>query len=585
MYRYIVGISLACVFSGWAYAQEVPEGEAERQLIREQEQRERQQQLLSNDVDVRLDSQSIPASAVMFPPDESPCFLINDIQLNGDRVADFGHMLDQFYRSFNGELATKHESDDALLTASRNYVLGRCMGAQSINNIMTRLQNQLIERGYVTSRIVAGSQDLSSGVLALTLVPGVVNDITFSDGRYRGNILPMASGDLLNLRDIEQALESMRRLPSVQADINIVPSTQADAQPGDSDLAIDWSQAGSPLRTVASINNNGTASTGEYQGSLSFSYDNLFGFHDITTLSLGHDVGGAEPLKGGTESYSLGFSVPYGYWNASFGASQSSYFQTIQGAFEDYQYSGESRNANLDISRLMYRDSVRKLTLGVNTWYRDSKNFINDTEVLPQRRRTAGVELTANYRQFIQRATVSGSLTYRRGTGMFGSLPAPEEAFGEGSSRPRLLTANAQITLPFALSDQRFQYRAEWRRQFSRERLVTQDHFSIGGNYTVRGFDGERTLLSDTGWLVRNDMSWLFNNGQHSLYLAIDYGEVGGFSSRNLIGSHLAGGAIGVKGQLWKYLSYELSAGRSLSKPDGFVSDSNVVRFFLNLTF
>ena len=30
--------------------------------------------------------------------------------------------------------------------------------------------------------------------------------------------------------------------------------------------------------------------------------------------------------------------------------------------------------------------------------------------------------------------------------------------------------------------------------------------FSIGGRYTVRGFDGEASLMGERGWLLRNDI-------------------------------------------------------------------------------
>jgi hemolysin activation/secretion protein len=582
------GFGALCLWSVLSNAQNIPEGEAERQLIRQQEQRQQQEQLLKEAVDVRLDSPSFPTSAIMFPIDESPCFTINEIKLVGERLPEFSWLLDQFYLSFSkemkNELGGEYESAYALLDASKNYFLGRCMGSTSINNVMTRLQNQLIEKGYVTSRIVAGSQELSTGVLVLTLVPGVVGDIRFSDQKKRANVLPMNSSDLLSLRDIEQALESMRRLPSVTADINIVPAQGENAQPGDSDLDIVWSQD-FPLRTVLSINNSGTESTGELQGSASFSYDNLFGLHDITTLSVGHDIGGATPLKGGTDSLSVGYSVPYEYWTISLNASKGGYFQTIQGQFIKSEYSGKSRNANLDITRLVHRDNVRKITLGLNTWYRDSKNFIRDTEVLPQRRRTAGIELKANYRQFIQQATLSGSLTYRRGTGAFGALAAPEDAFGEGASRPSIIKASAQFSVPFTLAKQRFQYSAEWRRQHTRERLVTQDRFSIGGRYTVRGFDGESTLLSETGWLVRNDLSMSLGDSSHDVYLGVDYGKVSGFSSASLLGDELTGAVIGFKGTFFDSLSYDLLAGRSLNKPEGFPTDSGVVQFSLNWAY
>lgn len=38
--------------------------------------------------------------------------------------------------------------------------------------------------------------------------------------------------------------------------------------------------------------------------------------------------------------------------------------------------------------------------------------------------------------------------------------------------------------------------------------LTSPDMFSIGNRWTVRGFDGERTLTASHGWYIRNDIAW-----------------------------------------------------------------------------
>ena len=104
--------------------------------------------------------------------------------------------------------------------------------------------------------------------------------------------------------------------------------------------------------------NFGEENTGTYQGGLSLAYDNLFGLHDIINVSLNHDIGGGNPLEGGTESYSLSYTVPYHLWDVSLNFNKNTFFQTVQGAFEKNQFSGESHNAGLFFSRLLHRDSV-----------------------------------------------------------------------------------------------------------------------------------------------------------------------------------------------------------------------------------
>ncbi|MFW1798377.1 ShlB/FhaC/HecB family hemolysin secretion/activation protein, partial [Acinetobacter guillouiae] len=71
--------------------------------------------------------------------------------------------------------------------------------------------------------------------------------------------------------------------------------------------------------------------------------------------------------------------------------------------------------------------------------------------------------------------------------------------------------------------------------------------------YTVRGFDGEQTLLADNGFLVRNELSGSIMNKPHSWYAGIDYGEVGGKTAHYpnpLPGTSLLGAVIGLRGQI-----------------------------------
>ncbi|ODS22574.1 hypothetical protein AB835_13430 [Candidatus Endobugula sertula] len=546
-------------------------------MIREQQRHEARE--ASPQVDVRLDSDSLTEPLARIP-EETPCFVIDSIQLVGPQSQRFQWLLDRFSPV---EVNGTSSRDQPIRDQAVEPVLGRCLGTQGINYVMSVLQNQLVKHGYITSRIVVGAQDVTTGTLVLTLIPGVIGKIHFSDQQSRNAVLPMKSGDLLNLRDIEQALESMKRLPSVEADIQIIPARGEEALSGESDLRIEWTQD-SPVRVVLTADNSGTENTGIYQGGISLAYDNMLGLHDILNLSYSHDIGGAEPLKGGTESYSLDYSFPMGYWSMALNVNANQYVQTVQGPFQQYQYRGDSRTASWELSRLIYRDSTRKITTGLGTWFRHSKNFIDDTELVPQRRRTAGIDLRLDYRQFIGKAILDGGVNYRKGTGMFDAQPALEEAFGEGTSRPTIIKTNLQLSLPFQLGQQRLHYTGSWRRQYNRDPLTPQDRFSIGGRYTVRGFDGESTLSADRGWLIRNDLALFLGSGKQSVYIGADYGQVNGFPEQFLLGDHLAGAVLGVKGQFWGN-HYDLSVGTPINKPDGFITGHGAVYLQINRAF
>ena len=223
----------------------------------------------------------------------------------------------------------------------------------------------------------------------------------------------------------------------------------------------------------------------------------------------------------------------------------------------------------LSVSRLLHRDQQRKTIASARAFRRASRTYVDDTEIEVQRRVVGGWELGLNHREFIGPTTLDGNLVYRRGTAAFGALPAPEEPFGEGTSRMRIITADLGLSLPFRVGDQKLRYSGLWRAQWNRTALTPQDTFAIGGRFSVRGFDGESALAGDRGWLVRNDLSLALGESGAELYAGVDYGEVGGLFVDQLIGHHLAGGVIGLRG-VFHDLNYDLFVGAPISRPQGF---------------
>ena len=557
---------------GGAAAQPIPPGAGEQELLRQQERERALRRQQERAPDVRLEQPRATGEG-RFPADEAPCFRIDRIELEGEAS-----------ERFQWALAAANHLDDP--RQSPDPALGRCLGTRGINQVMKRVQNAIIERGFVTTRVLAGPQNLGRGVLSLSVVPGRIRAIRFVDGAdaraTKWNAVPARPGDLLNLRDIEQALENFKRVPTAEADIQIVPADDAQAKPGESDIVIRWQQA-FPLRLSVSMDDSGTKATGKYQGALTISYDHWWTLNDLFYVSFNHDLGGGDPGDRGTDGYTLHYSLPFGYWLLGFTTSQYYYHQSVAGANQTYGYSGQSRNSDVRVSRLVYRDATRKTSASVRGWARTSSNFIDDTEVEVQRRRMAGWELGLAHREFLNAATVDLNLAYRHGTGALKALPAPEEAFGEGTSRPQVITADAQLNAPFTLGRQRMRYLGAWRIQDNRTPLIPQDRFAIGGRYTVRGFDGESTLAAERGWLIRNDLGFVFDPSRE-IYLGADYGEVGGASSPLLLGKHLSGAVLGLRGN-YKQLSYDFFVGTPLSKPAGFRTASTTAGFQLNLQF
>lgn len=524
------------------------------------------------------------------PESETPCFTIHSIELIGDTANKFQFALDAV-------LADAH--------AVNQPILGRCLGAIGINAVMAKIQHAIIAKGYVTTRVLATPQDLKSGVLQLTIVPGRLGAVRFTPDSSKRvtawNIVPINSGDILNLRDIEQSLENFKRVPTAEADIQIEPaqpnSSQAgsnqalEAQPGLSDLLVRYQQR-FPFRIALSLDDSGVNSTGKYQGGITLSGDNLLALSDLFYINYNHDLGGGDSGRRGNESHSAHYSVPYKNWLFSTNASHSTFHQTVAGTNQSYVFSGISQQGDIKATRLLYRNQINKTFISLKGFLRKSSNYIDDTEIEVQRRRTAGWELGLNQSWYLGSAILDYNLAYRRGTGAKNSKKAPEEAFDEGSSRMEMLIGDLSFSIPFKVNapwgTQALQYSVHLRGQANYTPLTPQDRFSIGNRFTVRGFDGQQTLLADHGWFIRNELVVPIAASGQSMYWGLDYGEVGGQSAKNLLGQYLAGTALGMRGGLgsrFGTFSYDVFVAKPINKPQGFETHSTTAGFNFNYAY
>lgn len=560
---------------------------AEIRMQQDIQQRQREEQLrqtMQPETDVRLNggrfNESVSQS--IGDADDQPCFAINEVILEGEHHARFQFALKRALRE-------------------TGFQAGKCLNAGDINHIMTVAQNILIGRGYTTTRILAAPQDLNSGKLVLTVLAGYLKnievDMSQANQTHAGRIaafqneFPTRSDGILNLRDLEQGLENLKRIPTAEADIRIVP---VDGVPNQSTVLVKWQQRLMPYRLSVGIDDSGTKATGKYQGNVTFSADNPLGLSDLFYVNYGRSIGNVPDAadssgslkKGGTHNYALHYSVPFGKWTWTFNHSGYRYHQAVAGLSAAYDYNGKSYNTDLGFNRLIYRDAKRKTHVGAKLWTRETQSYIDDAEITVQRRRTAGWLAELSHKEYIGNSTAQFKIAYKRGTGMSDALRAPEELFGEGTSRMKIWTANADVNIPFQIGKQSFAYDTTIQAQWNKTPLTPQDKIAIGGRYTVRGFDGEMSLAAERGWYWRNDLSWRFKQ-EHQLYVGADVGHVSGQSAKWLLGQTLTSATIGVRGQMkvGGNLHYDLFASRAVKKPEYFQTKKWVTGFQVGYSF
>ena len=229
---------------------------------------------------------------------------------------------------------------------------------------------------------------------------------------------------------------------------------------GETDVVIAYKQSFTFHLTLG-LDDSGSKATGRLQGSATFSWDNVLTLNDMFyisgTRSFKRDSDDAEGDYGSKMSVSI---IPFLWKNylLTLSGSKYSYHQTVAGAFESYTYSGESQQMKANLSRLLTRGSLHKTYVNAALWTKNLITTLMTPEIEVQRRRTAGWEVGLNHTQYIGETVLQLFANYKRGTGGNKSLPAPEEEFGEGTSRMQIFTAGIDFTYPFTIGNQPFRF-------------------------------------------------------------------------------------------------------------------------------
>ncbi|MCA8066049.1 ShlB/FhaC/HecB family hemolysin secretion/activation protein [Burkholderia sp. AU38729] len=510
-------------------------------------------------------------------PEETPCFPIDRFTLDVPEALPDG---------VKAQAASALPQDRfAFARDWLDHYVGACVGKQGVDTLVKGLSQVILSRGYLTTRVLLSEQDLSSGMLTLALIPGVIRHVRFTDEKLRGTwktAFPTRAGELLSLRDLEQGLEQMKRVSNQDVSMQIVP---ADV-PGESDVVLDVKR-GRPWTVVASIDNSGTRATGKLQGNLSLGIDNPLGLNDVFNIGVSQDLELGD--KGlGSHGWNGFYSIPWGYWTATLSAYTNTYYQQIAGVNQTFVASGNSKTVDLKLHRVLARSQNDVLGAQIRLSRRFGQSFIEDTEIPQQRRNNTFVELGLTERHYFGGAQFDGTLAYRQGVGAFG---AQDDilAFGGGPTyRYRMAVLDGNLSVPFAIARQPLRYVTTVHGQYTGNTLYYIDDLTIGGRYTVRGFDGETMLAAARGFYWRNELQAPIAQTGHAAYAGLDYGRVWGPQPVALVGTQLAGAAIGIKGSVgtrFGAYAYDLFAGTPVYKPSGFDTARVTVGFQLTSQF
>ena len=459
--------------------------------------------------------------------------------------------------SFLNKIARKHEQKHVTVS--------------DITNIRNAFQRKLLDKGFVTSQVYIPEQNLNAGTLQFMVMPGRVEDIRYSASSAHGpwrTAFPVRPGDILNIRDVEQGLEQMKRVSSQSVTMKLLPGTSV----GTSIIELSIKQD-KPVHGSISFDNSGLESTGVYQGSFTSSFDQVFRANDTFTMSLSGDLSGSGSIKG-TRAASLNYVIPHGKDTFSLSFSKSRYHQTIQSNPYDFTYSGKSTTMKAKWNHVWSRTQREKRAFDISISTRHNHRFINDMEIPVQALRTTSMEFGISNRKYIGNATLYSRLGFQWGIGALGAQPEHKAsvAMGGPTSRYHMWLVDVDYRKPFIMGHRPASFTSSFHGQWVQggKRVYSVDTINIGNRYSIYGFDGEYTLMGDSGWYVRNEVSSVIPRLNTEVYLGLDVGAVYGKSTESLVGKTIAGTALGVRGNYASGLLFDAFVSTPLYKPQGY---------------
>jgi len=413
--------------------------------------------------------------------------------------------------------------DDDFNSITRLYE-NRCLTQQNIHNLLKRVTNKYMSQGYITSQAYLKEQDLSSKILHVNLLEGKVSEIYINNLQSMEAVtsFPNIKDSILNLRDIEMGLEQINRLYRNKATLNL----KAAKEVGYSDVYIN-NQENKPIFTIASINNNGSESTGKSVGSLQLYIENIFGLNSQFSIGLNGALKQSDEKK--SRGYSLELSIPYGYFLFSSGYRQYLYRSTIYGDNDNYISSGESSSYFHNLAYTTYRDAKTTVKMNFGLDIKQNLNFIANEliKISSIKLTVAKIELDISHK--INNTKLSSIFTLHQGLSLFDPIKESDNKYKKAEFRK--YTAYISANSYFDLFNVPLNLSSSLSGQYSNDKLYSPELFSMGGFYSVRGFSN-MGYYGEIGSYIHNDLTYYTSlsvfgkNFMSSFYIGLDGGVV-----------------------------------------------------------
>lgn len=446
-----------------------------------------------------------------------------------------------------------------------------CMGVNRINRLLAGITRLYGDKGYIASRPYLISTPVAGHSLDIHVEEGYLEAIELADQSLALSLrgaFPGMLGEPLNLRDLEQGLDQLNRLSSVDLTADIAPGSA----PGASRIIL-RSRSNAPRWGLGlGVDNLGSAAPGRDRNTISLNLDNPLQLIDSLNLSF------SDTLNHGprySRSHSLFYSIPYGYWTYSLFASHAEYRSAFKLSNTTLYNSGRTDQVSLRTDRVLWRDQGHQLSANLQLAYKDVDSYLQKVRLGIQSPTLTVAEAGVNL-FWLNKAVWNLDVNYARGLTWFG---ADRDADQLQKNLPRAqfqrYRANLTQWRNGQVQGQPWQWQSQVSMQYSPDTLPALEQLLGTDDSAVRGYR-ENIASGAIGMAWRNTLRLPLNSDlpfRVTPRLGLDNGwikrEHGASSQR------LSSASAGINLH-WKNLQLDFDYQRNLNTPAGFTREPEV---------
>ncbi|HFS2100477.1 TPA: ShlB/FhaC/HecB family hemolysin secretion/activation protein, partial [Escherichia coli] len=296
--------------------------------------------------------------------------------------------------------------------------VNQCLNITGLTAVTDAVTDGYIRRGYITSRAFLTEQDLSGGILHITVMEGRLQQIRAEGAdlpaRTLKIVFPGMEGKVLNLRDIEQGMEQINRLRTEPVQIEISPGDREGWSVVTLTALPEW-----PVTGSVGIDNSGQKNTGTGLLNGVLSFNNPLGLADNWFVSGGRSSDFS--VSHDARNFAAGVSLPYGYTLVDYTYSWSDYLSTIDNRGWRWRSTGDLQTHRLGLSHVLFRNGDMKTALTGGLQHRIIHNYLDDVLLQGSSRKLTSFSVGLNHTHKFLGGVGTLNPVFTRGMPWFGA--------------------------------------------------------------------------------------------------------------------------------------------------------------------